>query len=197
MNPMDRWRFRVGILTELVARSQVKLGRTALMKLAYLLQAIEGVPLGYDFRMYTYGPFDEDLLNDLGQAESLRAVVSSMIPFERGGGYGYEFTRGPDADLVRKPVAGKIARYVKSLSWVLESFGHRSAAELELLSTIVHADRHWLGRGERVFLDDFVKKIKDIKPRFSDDQIKRSIDELQKMKMLKALDSRSLSLPTS
>ena len=89
MSTQDRWWFRIGVLTDLVARSRTKLGRTALMKLAFLLQTVEGLPLGYNFRLYTYGPFDEDVLNDLGQAECMQAVVSTMVPFSGGEGYGY------------------------------------------------------------------------------------------------------------
>jgi hypothetical protein len=88
MSSHDRWRLRIGVLTDLVARSPSRLGRTALMKLAYLLQTVKGAPLGYNFRLYTYGPFDGDVLNDIRQAESMHAIVSTMIPFDGGGGYG-------------------------------------------------------------------------------------------------------------
>jgi uncharacterized protein YwgA len=66
MSAQRRSWLRLGILSELVARSNNKLGRTALMKLAFLLQTVRGVPLGYHFRLYTYGPYDGDVLDDLG-----------------------------------------------------------------------------------------------------------------------------------
>ncbi len=55
MTIQDQWRFRVGVLTHLVAFSPTKLGRTALMKLAYLLQTVKDVPLGYNSRIDTCG----------------------------------------------------------------------------------------------------------------------------------------------
>jgi len=89
MSAQRRSWLRLGILAELVARSNNKLGRTALMKLAFLLQTVRGVPLGYNFRLYTYGPYDGDVLDDLGQAEAMKAVESSLVAYS--GGYGYEF----------------------------------------------------------------------------------------------------------
>ena len=52
------------------------IGRTAVMKLCYFLQTLKGVPLGYRFTLYSYGPFDSDVLSDLGTAESRKAVSS-------------------------------------------------------------------------------------------------------------------------
>ena len=40
------------------------IGRTALMKYMYFLQTLRGVQLGYNFSMYSYGPFDADVLSD-------------------------------------------------------------------------------------------------------------------------------------
>ena len=78
-----RW-FRLGVLTQLVESSTTRLGRTALMKLAYLLQTVRRVPLGYDFRLYTYGPYQSDVLNDLGRLETMQAVVSEVVPYPSG-----------------------------------------------------------------------------------------------------------------
>jgi hypothetical protein len=71
MTYLKKRRLRLGVLAALVAQAPGKLGRTALMKMAYFLQTIKGVSLGYDFRMYTYGPFDQDVLDDLSTARGL------------------------------------------------------------------------------------------------------------------------------
>jgi len=81
MYEQQTWRIRLGLLTELVARAPVKLGRTAVMKIANFLQTAKDVPLGYHFRLYTHGPFDGDVLNDLEQACAIGAVKSEMITF--------------------------------------------------------------------------------------------------------------------
>ena len=57
----------VAIIARMVVKSQDrKLGRTQLMKLCYFLQEIEHVPVKYDFRLFNYGPFDSEVLSDLG-----------------------------------------------------------------------------------------------------------------------------------
>jgi hypothetical protein len=60
---------RIGLIAYLAKRSPI--GRTALMKYCYFLQALRGVPLGYNFSLYSYGPFDAAVLSDLGDAEAL------------------------------------------------------------------------------------------------------------------------------
>ena len=45
------------------------LGRTQVMKLFYFLQELKGVWLGYDFRLFTYGPFDSEVLRAFGNNE--------------------------------------------------------------------------------------------------------------------------------
>ncbi len=184
MSAHNRWLLRIGVLTDLVERSRTRMGRTALMKLAYFLQTVKGVPLGYNFRVYTYGPFDEDVLNDIGQAESMQAITSTMIPFNNASGYGYEFSPGPAADQVRMLVAERIQPYKDEIDWVIEEFGSRIASELELLSTIVYAARDRLDRALPISFDELSKQVREIKPRFSPESVKESIQLLADMGLL-------------
>lgn len=185
MSAQRRSWLRLGILTELVARSNNKLGRTALMKLAFLLQTERGVPLGYNFRLYTYGPYDGDVLDDLGQAEAMEAVESSLVAYP--GGYGYEFSPGPESDRVRSMAGPDLQGYRDDLSWALSEFGGRSAADLELLSTIVYADRESLGRRQSISADELCRQVREIKPRFSEEYVQASIRSLRDRGMLRSL----------
>src|SRR5271170_4817700 len=74
----------------------VRLGRTAIMKLCFFLQESRGVPLGYQFSLYSYGPFDSDVLADIATAERLNVLKSSVVYYPSG--TGYEYTLGPGAD---------------------------------------------------------------------------------------------------
>ena len=62
-----------------IAERRPGLGRTALMKICYLLQTLGDVPLGYHFTLYSYGPFDSDVLADLASAEVLGGVSSRVV----------------------------------------------------------------------------------------------------------------------
>jgi uncharacterized protein len=191
MSAHNRWLLRIGVLTDLVERSRTRMGRTALMKLAYFLQTVKGVPLGYNFRVYTYGPFDEDVLNDIGQAESMQAITSTMIPFNNASGYGYEFSPGPAADQVRMLVTERIQPYKDEIDWVIEKFGSRIASELELLSTIVYAARDRLDRTLPISFDELSKQVREIKPRFSPESVNESIQLLADMGLLTSQESHS------
>jgi hypothetical protein len=182
----QRW-LRLGLLSELVGRASTKLGRTAIMKLAYLLQTEKGLPLGYDFRMYTYGPFDSDVLHDLGLAESLGALKSEMVTFSSGQGYGYEFTPGVIGDFVRQKTKGILSNYESDIRWALEEFGSKSAAELELLTTIIYADREAAQRGEKLAVRELAREVQEVKPQFLEQYIIEKIEELNRKRLLIAL----------
>ena len=50
------------------------------------------MPLGYSFRLYTYGPYDPQLLEDLKIAKGRGAILCRK--FDRQGGTGYEIKTG-------------------------------------------------------------------------------------------------------
>ena len=62
-------------ISDLFRAKSPTLGRTAIMKLCFFLQESKGVPLGYHFSLYSYGPFDSDVLSDLGTAVRLKASI--------------------------------------------------------------------------------------------------------------------------
>ena len=182
----NRW-LRLGVLTRLVERSPCKLGRTAVMKLAFLLQVVKGVPLDYNFRLYTYGPFDVDVLNDLAQAETLKAVESSMVSFN--GGYGYEFSPGADREAIMAFAGSELDTYDNDVEWALREFASKTAGDLELLATIVYADRDALRQSQRLPFVELCRQVKAIKPRFADEYILKNIASLSEMGLLLATAS--------
>jgi hypothetical protein len=190
MTQQEQQWLRLGLLSALVEQATVKLGRTALMKLAYLLQTVKEVPLGYDFRLYTYGPFDSDVLNDLGFAESLGAVKSELVTFTSGTGYGYEFAPGVRRDFLRQRATGTLSCHAWAIQWALEEFGCRSASELELLTTIIYADREAAQREEHLSVKELARKVGEVKPRFNEQQIVEKINELDLKNLLLALSAR-------
>ena len=85
---MERMWRRLAFLTALIdAAPNQTLGRTALMKLLFLLTTIKSVPLGYRFRMYNYGPFDSEVLSDIDYAARLEALSVDMVRYKNGYAY--------------------------------------------------------------------------------------------------------------
>ena len=174
---------RLGVISRFAEKSHCPIGRTALMKFAYLLQTLKNVPLGYDFRLYSHGPFKADVLDDLEYAEELNLVEVSKVQYSQG--YGYRIQAGKNADFVKSKgdVPDFLSRYGKDIDWIVETFGGRSAGELELISTIVFVDREQ--SDAPTTLDSLVKGVREIKPQFSPEEIRQEALGLLQLKLLK------------
>jgi uncharacterized protein len=181
------WRLRLAVLSTLVKESPKTPGRTALMKFAFLLQTIRGVPLGYRFELYNYGPYNSTVLGDISQAITLRAIKSKPDP----SGYGYEFTsKDKGHSALRSMVSSTLEKYDKDIKWVLKEFGNKSASQLELISTIVFADQEMRRKRQPLSNVELSRRVKQIKPHFTDGTIKATINELlQKNLVLNTSDS--------
>ncbi|HUK23377.1 MAG TPA: hypothetical protein VLV49_02270 [Terriglobales bacterium] len=140
------------------------MGRTALMKYMYLLQAVRNVPLDYHFTLYSYGPFDSDVLADLSIAESLEAVESELVLYS--GGYGYKIRPNRDRQWLQKRAGKFINRYEEDVTWVITHFGYLTSAELELVGTIVYVDQE-CSVGKHEGLQRVAELVHEIKPHFS------------------------------
>lgn len=165
MNGQASRDFRVAVIAALVQRSNRGLGRTALMKLSYFLQTLKNVPLGYSFRLYTYGPYEAQVLEDLKVAEIKGAVKSTVKGYPTG--YGYEITPGENAEAIIDLAQDELATNAAALEWVLEEFGDRTAIDLEMVGTIIYVDRASQASGERLVISDVATKVHAIKPRLS------------------------------
>ena len=159
------------------------IGRTALMKYMYFLQILKGVPLGYHFTLYSYGPFDSSVLHDLGSAEALGLVESALEAYPSG--YGYRIESKIEADEVRELGGDLLSKNRDEVDWVLKEFGGSNVAELELESTIVFVERE-ASKGDTLFtVHDLVGQVRDVKPHFSRVEIEQRVGRLQKLDLLK------------
>lgn len=184
---------RLAVITELASRTPGGyVGRTALMKFCYLLQTVRGVPLGYRFTLYSYGPFDSSVLSDLSTAESLRAVQSSLVFYP--GGYGYQISKGENGDSVLQDRASFLANYRQHIDWVLEQFGSHGSADLELESTIVYVDREAARKPERLSVDQLAQRVRDVKPHFKEDYILEKVSVLGEQSLLKSCSNATTAL---
>jgi uncharacterized protein len=167
--------FRVGVIAALTQRAAGGLGRTAIMKLAYFLQILKGVPLGYSFRLYTYGPYDAQVIEDVKFAELQGAISSAVVSYPSG--CGYAITPGERAaEAVERSRA--LVEHALTLDWVVTEFGNRSAIDLEMASTIVYVDRANQVAGRYVAASDLAASVRSIKPRLDMARIMAEIDRL-------------------
>ncbi len=112
---------RRAVIIELAVRLSDRLGRTGVMKCMYLLQTLAGLKLGYQFRLYTYGPYDGQVLDDLSVAEALGAVRSKAFDWQ--GGTGYVITAGPSSEAALTRARRYLDSASKAIDWVVNKFG--------------------------------------------------------------------------
>ena len=175
---------RAAILARLAQQAPAKkLGRTAVMKTLYFLQELADVPLGYDFRLYTYGPFDADVLGDLAMATARGLVCERMVLFPRG--YGYEVTPLPAGEQAAQSLEPALAQAVDR---AIAEFGALGAAELELRSTIVFVDREFAKAGRAVAPDALANQVRQIKPHFTTTTILTRVREMCDKGWLKSVE---------
>jgi uncharacterized protein YwgA len=148
------------------------------MKLMYFLQTLKCVPLGYRFTLYSYGPFDSDVLSDLNEAELLGYVDSEVVNYV--GGYGYEITASDSPS-----TSGFLDEYRDAIDWVVSEFGSEGSAELELSSTIVYADRDEPVGSQTV--EELAKRVHEVKPHFDEARIVQRIERLKEKGLLKSI----------
>ena len=177
---------KLAIITTLVRDSPIALGRTGLMKCLFFLKILENVPLPYNFRLYTYGPFDSHVLEDLQYAELLGAIKSTLVSYP--GGYGYRFEAGPNAEDIERRAANSVGKYREKIDLILSQFGRRSAIDLEMVSTLIYIDRSFTSKGKKVELSVLARSVHDVKPHLSTNIIESEARGLKERGLLTAVD---------
>jgi hypothetical protein len=175
MNELDKARLSlIPVLAEKHANRHI--GRTALMKYMYFLQTLREVPLGYNFSMYSYGPFDSDVLADLSTAEALNIISATPVSFS--GGYGYQIRAAANAKKIKQKAKSFLSDHKDDIDWLFEEFGKLNSAELELASTIIYVDREFSEMHLCQQKAEIVGLVYAIKPHFSIEKIETSFDSL-------------------
>lgn len=183
MNEIDR--ARLALVPVLAERSPTgRIGRTALMKYMYFLQTLRGLPLGYNFSMYSYGPFDSAVLSDLTSAEVLNIVETSPVQFP--GGYGYRIKPSVQAESAKTNAIEFLSSHNEDIEWLFLTFGMLNSAELELTSTIVYIDQEFVDASSQVSTCEMATRLREIKPHFSLKKIHGFLEDLLRRNVLKA-----------
>jgi uncharacterized protein YwgA len=139
------------------------------MKLFYFLQELKGVQLGYDFRLFTYGPFDSEVLSDLATSCNLGTVIERTVIYPRG--YGYEITPSAQAEQLSEELETESDALSSQVDEVVSEFGSFSASELELRSTILFVDREMATDNQNLTSNEIADRVRQIKPHFSHETI--------------------------
>ncbi len=168
---------RAGVVTRL-AELNPHMGRTALMKYAYLLQEVKGVPLGYDFILFNYGPYDAGVLTANNYAKHLGAVreVPEDLP---GGMRKNRLERGPNAAELMEVAGEFVDANADAIQWVVDEFKSYNAGEMELIGTMVFADREAKAEGKTRSKGELLDIVLQIKFHYPRDKAEKLYDEVK------------------
>jgi hypothetical protein len=189
----DRW-WRLALITALVeyAPGQV-LGRTAVVKLPYLLQTLRNVSAGYSFSLYSYGPFDSDVLNDLDYAAFLQAVEVQTVTYPSG--YGYNIRPGPKSSYVKQQASVWLREHQADIEWAAREFGSYSATDLGLIATIIYVDRERAASATKIPLEELVRQVRAVKPQFTEAFVTAQVETAQAKGWLMSVLPRANAAP--
>jgi uncharacterized protein YwgA len=168
-----------------ITKEDPGLGRTKLMKYLYILQTVKSVPLGYKFHLYVYGPYDGKVLEDLRIAEAWGAVREELTPSSYG--HSYRIVPGAQSGKLIESVKEFVGKHQKAIRWVVANFSPFSDDRLELLSTIIWADKEARRTGKRRTEAELVKIVHKIKPRLPKDTAKELVEHLKRLSVFQAL----------
>jgi hypothetical protein len=156
------------------------------MKFCYFLQTLRGVPLGYCFALYSYGPFDNDVLDELDYAETVGAVSSQIARLETGV-YAYRIAPATGAKVLQKRAEVFLQGYLNDIDWVFEEFGKLDIRDLEVASTIVFADRVISRRRSHHGMCRLTEMVRNVMSGSTEDQIEQWTTRLAKRRLLLCL----------
>jgi uncharacterized protein len=166
---MDEREVNFSIVRYMVEKLGNDLGKTKIQKLLYFGQYACGMPLNYAYRIHYFGPYSEELDDDMINMKLNGYLVIQPDP----AGYGYHVIPG-------KETIKKMDEYLKpfqeNINQCIEKFGNFTVQKLEIMSTL-HYVEHVAGiKGKK---NEIVDIVASLKPRYNKTIIDKSYDELK------------------
>jgi hypothetical protein len=173
------WR-RYALIAELAKRLDgisPQFDKTALQKAIFLLQEVYGIDCGYDFKLYSFGPFDPQLNGDLDLVEYWGCVATQWVNAFFGG---YRIRPTEKVDLIRPKAAAFLddKRTESALNDLVTTYGAMPARELELRATTVYVERNIRAKGQSATRQTVLHLVGQVKPKFTPQEIEEAVNEL-------------------
>jgi uncharacterized protein YwgA len=184
---------RLGVFSAIV-QQKPGLGKTAMMKYLFILQDVFKVPLGYDFEIYTYGPYSSEVMGELDFARHQDMLNIDGVIYPNGQS-GYEIS--PSGNFQRAIDNSKefVSKYLEAINKVIELFGDKSAKELELSTTIIYLYNTYMKNGWECTLEAISANVHDIKPHFDIETIRNEYRHLDRLGLLKKPANAYMAMP--
>jgi len=155
------------------------LGKTAIMKILYILQQVKKMELNYDFSIYTYGPYSAGVIEDID--DLIKATLIDVHAYEYNNyvGYNLNLTERGESKISGLPIGDK-----KIIKEVVSFVNKKPAKTMELLSTIIFIENQYAKNNWKHDQKDIVEKVREIKPHFKKQTISRTYKILLEKKYI-------------
>ncbi len=167
-----------GVIAKLVEMSDGIEGKKVMQKLVYFLQE-RGVPLGFKYQLYFYGPYSHELTYAISDFEAF-----GILLVQPAANNATAYRVGPAANIFTNLNKIFLDRFQPILESVLDTFGKKTSSELELLATIDFIDKSLRGKEEKVNRGRVVELTKKEKAKYSETAINNAYDELVKIGLI-------------
>jgi uncharacterized protein YwgA len=158
---------RLTTILELIRRSKTKVGKTFLQKTIYVLQDWLGWDSDYIFKLHYYGPYSQDLSDDIDTLNELGLIEMSF----NGNSYDIRLTdsglRFLDENL--PAYMANITKIERAISLI----GKDNVRNMELIGTILYFAGLTKNDSEITML------VNTVKPHFSEETINNSLTYLK------------------
>jgi len=163
-----------------LVKSLNRAGKIKIQKVMYFLQEAVGVPLGYEYVMYYYGPYSSQLDDTLSEMQG-RGILNIMAFAHSGGWQGFDITLGKNADeapqlpLEYKDEVERVVSFFNTIDDV---------KDMELCATIHFVQAILTEKGRPADKESVVNETHKLKPKFDQQTISEWYDRLEREGLL-------------
>lgn len=167
-------------IVETLRKRDIDLGKVQFQKLIYFLQEM-GIPLGYRYEIYHYGPYSFELAQELNTLDTLGIVNVAPDPT----GYGYGIMPGKHiGDFYERKDLDVIEPYKKQIDFVLDHLGRDGSSKIELKATIHYVNKVMGKIRPAVTTESILNRVRELKPKFNEPFLSECYKELQDLNLL-------------
>lgn len=163
----------LAVLTEKMRAHDSWAGETHLQKAVYFLQTMLGVPTGFKFTLYKYGPFSFDLRDKLSEMRGSGQLELRVQPAP----YGPQLDTGPGADQLRNRFPKTLRTYDAQLEYIAERLGGLGVDALERLATALLVT----AEAPEATVEERAEQLHAYKPHVKMDTARRAVEQVDEM----------------
>jgi len=160
---------RMIVILQLLKKVNREVGKTFIQKSIYLLQEGLKENLDYDYKLHFYGPFSQELANDIDTLEDLGLISVDYDPE----GYGYRIRITEEGIDFLNKFQAQYGIDKNKLEKVLKLVSGEFVRGMELLGTVLYFAK--LTDDE----NEIKKLVNMVKPHFSEKEISEALEKLR------------------